>query len=105
MKLIIYRLNSNYLLLCLLFFLVFQKLNAAKVNDDKKTNSVIDLEFLKNINALKSQMIKEGSEFKDIALKFISKTNRYVIADENIKVKILILFFKITNSYKIVLFE
>jgi len=32
-------------------------------------------------------MVKEGSQFKNISMKFISKTNRFVVADENIKVK------------------
>jgi len=32
-------------------------------------------------------MLKEGSKFKNMSIKFISKTNRFVIADENIKVK------------------
>ena len=100
MKLIIKSLNSIYLLLCLIFALVFYSLNVKTVNEDKSTYGVIDLDFLNNINALKSKMIKEGSEFKNVALKFISNTIRYVIADENFKVNDNMYEFRINNLFQ-----
>lgn len=94
MKFTIQRLKSEYLIFTIMLGLVFQTLNCAIADNDHNTNSkIVDLQFLKNINELKSQMIKEGSEFKNVALKFISKTNRYVIADENIKVISNLIFF------------
>jgi len=73
--------------------LLCQSLNSSSAKDEKRDKGIVDGDFLKNINQLKSQMIREGSEFKNVALKFISKTNRYVIANENIKVKYYYFYF------------
>jgi len=91
MKLITNLFKGKYFFLCLFFAVAFQTSNASFANNHKKPNEVVDQEFLKNINAIKTRMIEEGSEFKKISLKFISKTNRFVIADENIKVKNLLI--------------
>lgn len=78
--------TGKYFRLCLLFVFLFQTLNAGSGREDTNSKSVVDKNFLKHINLIKNQMIKEGSDFKNVSLKFISKTNRYVIADEDIKV-------------------
>jgi len=66
--------------------LIFQTLNAANANNDTKSNKVVDQDFLNTINSLKEQMIKEGSIYKNVEWKFITKTNRFGVADHNLKV-------------------
>jgi len=92
MKIMIKFFLNKYLLLCLIFALSFNTLNSLYAYKNKKPNGVVDREFLYNINSLRRQMIKEGSEFKNVSLKFISKKNRFVVANENIQV-LLIIFF------------
>jgi len=79
--------------------LIFQTSDAAKRNKTKKTNGVVDQDFLNKINSLKSQMIENGSKFKNLAMKFISKTNRFVIANETIKVllTLILILFNLIN--------
>jgi len=67
--------------------MIFQTLNSAILKKHENQSEIIVEEFLNHIDHIKNQMIKEGSEFKNVSLKFISRTNRYEIADKNIKVK------------------
>jgi len=76
-------LHCGTLFLSILYFLTFKIINAAMANDLRYSSLVVDEVFLNHINILKKQMIKEGSEFKNVTFKFISKTNRYVIAAED----------------------
>jgi hypothetical protein len=72
----------------------FQETKTNKIKNTESTNNendkkdIIDLNFLKTYKNLKKQMLKKGSKFGEFAVKFISKNNRYIIAKENIKVKI-----------------
>jgi len=55
-----------------------------------ETNNLIDNidnQFLNSVNTLKKSLInKHGAKFKKLGLKFLTKNNRYIIAEEYIKV-------------------
>ena len=56
-------------------------------NDKEISGKNIDNKFLNSVNNLKNFMItKQGTQLKKLGLKFITKDNRYVIAQENIAV-------------------
>ena len=55
-----------------------------------KNTEVKDKEFLKTYNKLKNSMIEEGSKLKNFGVKFISKTNRFLVATSDLKVKLII---------------
>jgi hypothetical protein len=51
----------------------------------KKFSKIIDQEFLKVYGKLRKSMIEKGSEIKNIGVKFITKSNRYLVATEDLK--------------------
>lgn len=108
MKIETKKLNAKYLIFTLLMAFFLLTLNCSNAKHDNATNEIVDVDFLTKIDGLRNQMIQEGSEFKNVRIQFISKTNRYVVADENIKVNSLIvqlLFsFLIFSFLKITIF-
>jgi len=56
----------------------------------KSSNKSIDNKFLTSVNNLKNHMVRsQGAYFKKVGLKFITKDNRFVVAEENIMVKLI----------------
>lgn len=59
-------------------------------NNNENSHKNIDMNFLASVNNLKNFMVtKQGASFKELGLKFITKDNRYVIANENIPVSLV----------------
>jgi hypothetical protein len=51
----------------------------------KKNPKIIDDKFLSNYHKLKESMIQQGSKFGNYGLKFITKSNRYIVANQDMK--------------------
>ena len=86
--------NKNFLTYCFVIILLFSHVqsnllekNEVNNRNKSKKNKDVDDKLLKSVNNLKNFMInKQGAQFSKLGLKFITKDNRYVIAEENIPV-------------------
>jgi len=62
-------------------------------------------DFLKTLGDLKEKLINQGSEFMNIGVKFISKNNRFIVAEEDIPVILLKLLINKSFIYFIIFFN
>jgi uncharacterized membrane protein len=83
----------------LILFLICSSTLNLELNRIKLNKKLVDEKFVKIFEKLKDKLIKEGSNIKKLSIKFISKNNRFIVADEDIKVinfkKIFLIFILI----------
>ena len=78
----------------------FEIKNKSKNLITKKNPKIIDDKFLNNYHKIKNSMIQDGSKFGNFGVKFITKSNRYIVANQNMKVNLIfnILYFRIIQK-------